>query len=168
VIFVTVGTWQFDSLIMHVDRLVEEGRIREPVIAQIGNGKYQPRHCEFFRLRPSIEPYFREAHLIISCGGATVYEALHWGARLVAVANPDVADNHQSHHLEYLARRGYLLWCRQLDDLESLIHSTTPVHPYEPGTEQLVEDIRQFIEGSPSSYSDVGWARADDPGSHRT
>jgi beta-1,4-N-acetylglucosaminyltransferase len=146
-IFVTVGTHQFDALIAEIDRLVGEAKICESVVAQIGNGKYQPRHCEWFRFQPSIEPYIRQARLVVSHGGATVYEVLELGKRLIGVANPDIMEGHQTSNLTKLAEDLYLLWCRRLEELESLIHAATPLRPYEAGTEQLVEDIRQFIEG---------------------
>ena len=55
-IFVTVGTAHYDPLIEELDRLVERGEITEPVIAQIGRGKYIPRNMRYFRFIKSLKP----------------------------------------------------------------------------------------------------------------
>ena len=48
-IFVTVGSTHFDPLIETIDNLILEKVISDNVICQIGNGKYEPRNCKFYR-----------------------------------------------------------------------------------------------------------------------
>ena len=69
-IFVTVGTTMpFDKLIYRIDELKGENFIKEDVVCQIGNGKYIPVNCEYFRFKPSIEEHIDKAFLIIAHGG---------------------------------------------------------------------------------------------------
>ena len=48
-IFVTVGSRQypFDRLFIELDKLVEEGVIKDKIFAQIGTSSYKPKHFEY-------------------------------------------------------------------------------------------------------------------------
>ena len=120
VIFVTVGTERYDNLIKKIDELVGEGKINEKVIMKIGRGKYIPRHCEYFRFAESLDLYIREAELIIGHGGvATVLESIIAGKKFIGVANisPEYPDRHQEEILEKMSKEGYIIWCKDLDNL---------------------------------------------------
>jgi UDP-N-acetylglucosamine transferase subunit ALG13 len=145
VIFVTVGTYRFDALVEEVDRLVGEGRLPDKTIVQLAHGKFQPRHCEWFRMARTIEPYLRDATLVITHGGSTMHQALAMGKRVIAVPNTELADDHQSGHVRKLAEEGYLLYCGQLKDLAAVIHGTKEIRPYETDADALVRDIYEFI-----------------------
>jgi UDP-N-acetylglucosamine transferase subunit ALG13 len=48
-IFMTIGTLHpFDRLVQMVDELAGEGKLPEPVVAQIGHGAYQPKNVESY------------------------------------------------------------------------------------------------------------------------
>ncbi|MCR5573159.1 MAG: glycosyl transferase, partial [Candidatus Saccharibacteria bacterium] len=72
-IFVCVGSreYQFDRLLKELDHLVENGTIKERVIAQIANSSYIPINYEYVRFldKAVFEKYQNEADLIISHGG---------------------------------------------------------------------------------------------------
>ena len=48
-IFVTVGSqkFQFDRLLEKLDQLVEDGVIRDEIMAQIGVSQYVPKHFSY-------------------------------------------------------------------------------------------------------------------------
>ena len=56
-IFVTVGTNPLghDDLIETVDKI--QSSLSEQIVMQIGYGRYEPAHGEFFRLAPSLQPF---------------------------------------------------------------------------------------------------------------
>ena len=115
-IFVTVGTTDFDALVRAVDLLVPQ--LDEEVEIQIGRGEYEPRNCSWFRFASSLEPYYERADVVVSHGGlGTVVEVLRRGGRLIGVANPDRYDQHQEDLLSHLAEEGYLIWCHDLSAL---------------------------------------------------
>lgn len=123
-IFVTVGTTDFDALTERVDALAPT--LGEDVIIQTGRGVYAPRHAQHFRFAPSLEPYYQQARLVISHGGlGTLVEVLRLGKPLIGVSNPDRFDLHQNDLLGELERGGYLLWCRDLANLEQDIRRVT-------------------------------------------
>lgn len=112
-IFVTVGTTDFDPLIEAMDRIAET--IEEPVTAQTGRGVYTATNLKQFSFAESLEPYLREARIVVSHGGlATIIEVLKLGRPLVAISNPDRYDRHQDDILRAFSARDYLLWCLDL------------------------------------------------------
>ena len=116
-LFVTVGTTDFDALTARMDELAP--RLNEEVIIQIGRGAYVPRQAQHFRFAPSLEEYYQKARLVVSHGGlGTLIEVLRLGKPLIGVSNPDRFDLHQNDLLGELERGGYLLWCRDLASLE--------------------------------------------------
>jgi len=123
VIFVTVGSGDFDALIEAVDEICAR-RPELEVRMQIGLGRCEPRHADFFRFAPTLEPYYEQAHLVIAHGGVGVtMEVLKRGLPLISVDNPDRPDQHQVDLLSYLSEGGYLVWCHDLSRLEATIVS---------------------------------------------
>ncbi|MDH7485898.1 MAG: PssE/Cps14G family polysaccharide biosynthesis glycosyltransferase [Anaerolineae bacterium] len=122
-IFVTVGSGDFDALIETVDGICAR-RPELEVLMQIGRGHYEPRHADFFRFAPTLEPYYERAHLVIAHGGVGVtMEVLNRGLPLIGVDNPDRPDQHQVDLLSYLSEGGYLVWCHDLSQLEATLDS---------------------------------------------
>jgi UDP-N-acetylglucosamine transferase subunit ALG13 len=132
-IFVTVGSIGFDSLVRQVDEAVGRGDISAEVILQVANGRYAPVHCEYFRTAPGLDPYYRRADLVIGHGGTgTTLEIVERGLRLISVSNPSMIDNHQREFLEMLEARGFTTYCRELLDLPALIRSALAKPPPPP------------------------------------
>ncbi len=121
-IFVTVGTAHFDRLVREMDRLVGEGVIKEPVVAQIGRGEYVPSHMRYFRFIRSLEPAYKRARLVVSAGGAgTTMECVKRAIPLVVVENKSLMEGHQAQLIGEMERRGHLVWCRDLSQLARCI-----------------------------------------------
>ncbi len=146
-IFCTVGTTEFDPLIQAVDALAAEWD--EPVIFQIGQGHYKPKHGEWFRLKPSVSELLEQASLVIAHGGfGTTIEALTVGTILVGVPNPDRYDRHQEEILRRFAADGYLVACFDLTDLASAIsHArTAKLKRYHAPETTLHLEIKRFLD----------------------
>jgi hypothetical protein len=75
-------------------------------------------------------------------------EVLMRGLPLVSVSNPDRYDHHQDDLLSNMAQEGYLVWCRELDDLCQAIHTaqTTSLRPYEQCECEIHTHIHRFLE----------------------
>jgi len=132
-IFVTVGSINFDGLVRLIDGFVESGRIKEKVILQIGSGSYEPRFCEFFRTAPGLDSYHARADLVIGHGGTgTTLEVIEKGVRLISVSNPNMIDNHQDEFLDALARRGFVTYCKDLQQLPETIEALLSRPPPAP------------------------------------
>lgn len=149
-IFVTVGSTDFDALVRAVDALCAPGGLLagRDVEMQIGEGKYTPRHAAFFRFAPTLEPYIERAELVIAHGGlGTAVEVIERGRRLLAVANPDRYDRHQEDLLSTLAEGGHLLWCPDLSRLEDYIQHALEFQPtpYMRPPCRIHEVIRDYL-----------------------
>jgi UDP-N-acetylglucosamine transferase subunit ALG13 len=119
-IFVTVGSTDFDALTVAMDELAPSLGTR--VVMQVGLGAHVPANAEYFRFAPSLDHYYDDAELVVGHGGyGTVVEALERGKRLVCVVNPTTYDRHQEHLLRVLEEQGCLLWCREVQRLGEAI-----------------------------------------------
>jgi UDP-N-acetylglucosamine transferase subunit ALG13 len=153
-IFVTVGTTEFDALVRRMDELAPG--LGEPVVAQIGRGTYVPSACEYLRFAPSLDAYYEQAWLVVSHGGlGTLVEVLQRGIRLVGVSNPDRYDRHQEDILRALCDKGHMVWCQDLRDLRSALEAaaTGAFVPYETPPCRIAEVIRDYL-GIGSDHTD--------------
>jgi UDP-N-acetylglucosamine transferase subunit ALG13 len=147
VIFVTVGTTDFDALAARMDEIA--ARLDEEVVIQTGRGAYEPRYARRFRFAPSLDEYYRQARLVVSHGGlGTLIEVLRLGKPLIGVSNPDRFDLHQNDLLGELERGGYLLWCRNLADLSVDIQraTTMPFRRYQDPPCHIHLVIADFLD----------------------
>ena len=122
-IFVTVGSWGFNSLVKAADDLGDA--ITSELIIQIANGSYKPVNCEYFKTASSLDPYYDNATLVIAHGGTgTTLEVLAKGVPLVSISNPSVKDNHQHEFLLALHKVDALNYCEDLSELEEIVKRT--------------------------------------------
>lgn len=147
-IFVTIGTTQFDELIEAVDQIVASGQISEPVVCQIGNGSYIPQHCEHFMFQPSIDDWLEKSSMVICHGGATVLSILAMGKPFIAVANTRLADDHQSLFLSHLSKTIPILWTRNVKDLPALFERVATFKVQPLNTAHLADHLKDYLENS--------------------
>ena len=147
-ILVTVGSTQFEALIREVDRLVGNGTIVDDVVCQIGTGKYEPVHCKFFRFKRSISEDLDAADLVISHGGNTVFEAIAQRKPLIAVANIELADDHQTTMLSAVAEQIPILWTRDPSELGNLISMANQAYSNDFHVDLLSEDINEYLDAN--------------------
>ncbi len=149
-IFVTVGTTDFDELVRVMDRLAPT--LGEGVIAQIGRGEYVPEHMEHFRFAPSLDPYYSRARVVVAHGGlGTAIEVLERRLRLIGVSNPDRYDRHQEDLLSALEQRGHMIWCHSVEELPRALQEVTErtFVPYEAPSCRIAEVIREYLGLAP-------------------
>jgi beta-1,4-N-acetylglucosaminyltransferase len=146
VIFLTVGSTDFDALVRAMDDLAP--RLGEPVVMQIGLGEYEPKHAEFFRFAPTLDDCYARASLVVAHGGlGTIVEALELGKKLVCVVNPTTYDRHQEHLLRLFSEQHNLQWCKDLANLGEAIQQarTTEFVPYQPPECRIHEVIDHYL-----------------------
>ena len=121
-IFVTVGTAHFDPLIQKMDELAKTGELKEKIVGQIGRGQYIPHYFRYFRFLKSLNSAYNKASVIVSTGGAgTTMECVTRGLKLVVVENTTLMEGHQAQLIQEMAKRGHLVWCKDLNDLATSI-----------------------------------------------
>lgn len=148
-IFVTVGSVApFDSLIKEIDNLLGEKLIKGKTIMQIGNGRYIPKNCEWFRFKDSIEKDIQKANLVISHAGAGItYECLEKNEKLIVVVNPSIRDKHQDQIAKKFSEEGSLIWCKNLKELEDCIKEAkkTEFEKYKKPKCEIHKKIGEFL-----------------------
>ena len=144
----TVGTsLPHDDLIMKVDSLVNEDKIKDEVIAQGGAGKYIPKNIKYFRFAPSLDEYYQKADIIISnCGAGTIMENVTAGRRLIVIQNPDITGGHEWEIVTKMEKGEHLIWAKSLDELEGsiLAASTMRFKRFEPKQFILSDLIKEI------------------------
>ncbi|CAA3016704.1 UDP-N-acetylglucosamine transferase subunit ALG13 homolog [Olea europaea var. sylvestris] len=147
-VFVTVGTTCFDSLVRAVDtQEVKEALFRKGythLLIQMGRGSYIPTKSareegsvdvDYFTFSSSIAEYLKSASLVIShAGSGSIFETLQLKKPLIVVVNEDLMDNHQSELAEELAERKHL-FCARPQTLYQTISEMDPesLTVYQPG-----------------------------------
>ena len=101
-IFVTVGSmFPFDRLIRAIDELAGAGRLREDVLAQIGDGRFVPSHIPYRRFmnRPEYELAIGEStSMIAHAGMGTIEMALAASKPLLVVPRSGRLGEHVNDH----------------------------------------------------------------------
>jgi beta-1,4-N-acetylglucosaminyltransferase len=145
-IFVTVGTTPFESLIKEVDAVSRQ--IKEKIVCQIADGEYIPDNCQFFRYKPSLDQEINRADLIICHGGAgTLFKLLKLNKKIISVPNLERKDKHQTDLIGSLAEGNFIIPCYELSELKlKILDSKTIVLPkYESPECRIAEEIAKFI-----------------------
>lgn len=156
VIFVTVGSmFPFDRLIRAVDQLAERGMIESDVVAQIGNGGFEPRNLRFERFLPKAryEQMCEEANALIAHAGAgTIGLALAHHKPLLVVPRLKRYGEHVNDHQVATARKfealGHVLAAYEVDRLADEVGRLAAFVPrpriIDP--ERMARRIGHFIE----------------------
>ncbi|KVI10649.1 Glycosyl transferase, family 28, C-terminal, partial [Cynara cardunculus var. scolymus] len=165
IVFVTVGTTSFDSLVRTVDtdqvkkELSKKGYTH--LIIQMGRGSYIPNKSsgedgslvvDYFTFSSSIADYLRSASLVIShAGSGSIFETLRLGKPLIVVVNEDLMDNHQSELAEELAERKHL-FCGRPQTLYQVIEALDldSIVPYQSGDASPVAKLINRYLGFPA------------------
>ena len=109
-IFVTVGTHEqpFNRLIKEVDRLVENGIIKDEIFIQTGYSTYEPEFCKWSSLVSfdKMNELMQTSDIIITHGGpATFMSAIANGKNPIVVPRQEKYDEHVNDHQVDFARQ---------------------------------------------------------------
>lgn len=102
-IFVTVGSrnYPFDRLFKKLDKLCENGIIKEKMFAQIGTSTYKPKHFEYkdFISPEEFETVIEKSDIIISHGASgSIMKALNAGKKVIVVTRLEKYGEHINDH----------------------------------------------------------------------
>lgn len=106
-IFVTVGTHEqpFDRLLKCIDKMVEEGKIKEDVIVQKGYTNLELKHCKEYKLigYDEMQKYIQDARIVVTHGGPASFIApLSIGKIPIVVPRKKEFNEHvNNHQLEF-------------------------------------------------------------------
>ena len=156
-ILVVLGTQDkgFPRLLEAVDREIEKGNIKEEVVVQAGQTKYESKNMKIFDFvsAPEFEKLMNDADIVITHGGAgTILTAIKKGKKIIAA--PRLAkykehhNDHQKQIIEEFAKMGYLLELRDFQKLGVMLDKIKSFKPkkFESNTTNMINTIEKYIE----------------------
>ena len=155
-IFLTVGSmFPFDRLVQAVDEMVAQKLITETMVAQIGDGKYEPRHMTFDRYlaKPDYDQRLAEATMLIAHAGAgTIALALQHRKPLRVVPRLGKFKEHVNDHQVVTARKygelGHVLVASEMSEIPAQLAALKHFRPRsrEVRPQELARRIGVFLE----------------------
>ncbi len=156
-ILVLLGTQdkQFTRLLEAVDREIENGNIKDKVVVQAGQTKYESKNMQIFDLLPApeYEKLMNDADLIITHGGAgSILNAIKKGKKVIAAARLSKYKEHHNDHQKQIIgefeKQGYILQLKDFNKLGKLIEKSKSFKPkrFESNTHNMVKLIENYIE----------------------
>ena len=156
-IFVVLGTQKFqcNRLLQEIDKLIEEGKITEPVFAQIGHSDYIPKNYMYtnFVQKEEFEDKISACNLLITHSGVgTILNGINLKKPIIVFPRlkkyREHVDDHQLDIARAFSKKKLVLMCGENDSLDKLIKES---HSFEFGTYvanqgKVVEVINAFIK----------------------
>lgn len=156
-IFVTVGSqkFQFNRLLIEIDRLIEERKITEEVFAQIGYSDYEPKNYKYkkFLDRDEFSNIIEVCDKVICHGGTgAIVNAVKSGKKVIAVPRlaelKEHVDNHQLQIVNEFNKMGFVLSVYgKISNLEKVIVESEEKKnkEYISNTGKIIESIEEYI-----------------------
>ncbi|MCH5166327.1 MAG: beta(1,3)galactosyltransferase EpsH [Erysipelotrichales bacterium] len=129
-IFVTVGSrnYPFNRLFIELDKLCEEGVIKDEIFAQIGTSTYKPKHYKYkdFISQEEFVDYIEKSKYVISHGASgSIMKALNADKKVIAVTRLEKygehINDHQIQNNEAFGSNSYVLPVYEMDELKDAI-----------------------------------------------
>ncbi len=157
-IFVTLGSqkFQFNRMLVEIDRLIEEGKITDKVFAQIGASDYKPKNFKYkdFLTQDEFKDYMKNANLVITHAGTGAIVTALKNDKLV-IAIPRLArfgehvDDHQIQLINEFKELNFIEPVYEIEQLGNALElvKKNKYNKYISNTKNIISDIEGFIEG---------------------
>ena len=156
-IFLILGTqkFQLNRLLREMDELYKQGKIKERTFAQIGCSDYLPHNYDYidFLDRENFEDKIKESDLIITHSGVgSILTSLKYEKPVIVYPRlckyKEHVDDHQLEIAKAFAKRKYVLYCGEDDDLYEVIKQAkyTKFEKYTSSTHNIVRIITDFLK----------------------
>lgn len=155
-IFVVLGTQKFqcNRLLEKIDKLVEEGRLKDEVFAQKGHSDYVPKNYTAvdFLQKEEFESKMEECSLLITHSGVgTILSGLNHNKPVIVFPRlkkyKEHVDDHQLDIANAFSKKNLVLKCGEEDDICELIEKSgnTEFGTYVSQRENMIGIIREYI-----------------------
>ena len=156
-IFVTLGSqkFQFDRLLLKLDELIENGIIKDEMVAQIGASTYKPKHFAYvnFMDRQEFADTMDKCDVVITHGGpGVIIGAVKKGKKVIAVPRlakfGEHVDDHQLQLLHQFDDLGIICACYDTENLEKCVKEIGEMsfRPYVSNTMVIIESIEEYLK----------------------
>lgn len=157
-ILVTLGTQdkKFYRLIKEVDRLIEQGKIKEEVIVQAGSSSnYKTDRMKVLDLLPmdEFQKALDDCDLLITHGGVgTILKGLKKNKKIIAVPRlkkfKEHVNDHQIQIVNNFSDEGYILKVENINTLYDVIEYSKIFKPkkYKSNNKKFIENLSKEID----------------------
>ena len=156
-ILVMLGTQNnsFHRLLEEIDKLINQGVIKDKVIVQSGHTKYSSKNMEIidFMSQEELEKLQSEADLIITHGGVgSIISSLKMGKKVIAVPRlheyHEHVNDHQKEIVETFDKKGYIIGLQDVSKLKNAIQKSKEFIPIKflGNNKKMLKIIENFID----------------------
>lgn len=155
-IFVTLGSqkFQFNRLLMELDKLVEEKKISNDIFAQIGYSDYKPKNYEFkeFLDREQFAEIMERCEIVITHGGTgAIVGAVKREKKVIAVPRlskfGEHVDDHQLQIIDQFTDMNFIVGVKETNEIYEALEQlkTIEFKKYISNTENIIKSIEEFL-----------------------
>ena len=155
-IFVTLGSqkFQFNRLLMELDKLVEEKKISNDIFAQIGYSDYKPKNYEFkeFLDREQFSEFMDKCDTVITHGGTgAIVGAVKREKKVIAVPRlakfGEHVDDHQLQIIDQFTNMNFIVGVKETNEIYEALEQlkTMKFKKYVSNTENIIKNIEEFL-----------------------
>lgn len=155
-IFVTLGSqkFQFNRLLIELDKLVEEKKICNDIFAQIGYSDYKPKNYEFkeFLDREQFAELMDRCEIVITHGGTgAIVGAVKREKKVLAVPRlakfGEHVDDHQLQIIGQFTDMNFIVGVKETSEIYEALEQlkTIEFKKYISNTENIIKSIEEFL-----------------------
>ena len=156
-ILVTLGTQDktFERLLKAIDQAIEKGEIKDKVIVQAGNTKYESKNMEIFDfLSPEeLNKLISKCDLLITHGGTgSILAGIKKGKKVVAAARlkkyKEHVNDHQKQIIKEFEKEGYLIELKDFNQVGKTLKKVEKFKqkPFKSNTLNMINLLENLIE----------------------
>ena len=156
-ILVTLGTQDktFERLLKAIDQAIEKGEIKDKVIVQAGNTKYESKNMEIFDfLSPEeLNKLINKCDLLITHGGTgSILAGIKKGKKVVAAARlkkyKEHVNDHQKQIIKEFEKEGYLIELKDFNQVGKTLKKVEKFKqkPFKSNTLNMINLLENLIE----------------------
>lgn len=156
-ILIALGTqkFQLNRLLIQIDELIKEGKLKEEVFGQIGNSTYTPINYKYKRFldKDEFEDKIKECTLLITHSGVgTIVLGLKYNRPIIVYPRllkyKEHVDDHQIEIADSFTELNYVLQYKEGDCLNNLIDTSRnhTFSKYKSQREKMLVTIQEYLE----------------------
>ena len=156
-IFVTLGTQdkEFKRLLELIDREILNKTIKDKVIVQKGNTKFESKNMEIydFLSKEDYDKYMKECNVLITHGGVgSILTGIEYGK--VVIACPRLSkyhehvNDHQVQIVDSFSKSKYILALKDFSCFPKIYEKALSFKPkkFESQTNEVIEKLEEYID----------------------
>lgn len=141
-------------MLIEVERLIEIGKIKDDVIAQVGNTKFESNKMKIieFTSPDEMSNLLQNADFIITHGGVgTIIEGINLGKKIIAVPRlkkyREHVNDHQLQIIQNFDKSGYIIGTKGIEEIEEALDRLVDFLPkkYKSNNKNFLKKLENAI-----------------------